>query len=224
MKGWFITGTDTEIGKTHITLALMDVLKQQGNKVVGMKPIASGCGKTDAGLRNSDALAIQAACSSHKAYELVNPYAFEPPIAPHLAARKSSVQIDIEQIVKLASRLAQDEDVILIEGVGGWMVPLGGGQMLADLARELDLPVILVVGMRLGCINHALLSAAAIRASGLQLAGWIANSIDPDMDEQDAVHDALKQLMDAPLLGQMPYKGQLLLQKRIPAFAGMTGG
>ncbi|OOZ41448.1 dethiobiotin synthase [Solemya elarraichensis gill symbiont] len=220
MKGWFVTGTDTEIGKTHITLALMEALKEQGDKVVGMKPIASGCEKTDEGLRNSDALAIQAASSSRKAYELINPYAFEPPIAPHLAARKSSVLIDIEQIVNVASELAQDEDVILIEGVGGWMVPLGGGQMLADLVNALNLPVILVVGMRLGCINHALLSAEAIRASGLQLAGWIANSIDPDMDEQDSVLDPLKQQMDAPLIGQMHYKGQLLLQKESPLSRG----
>ncbi|KHF24057.1 dethiobiotin synthase [Solemya velum gill symbiont] len=220
MKGWFITGTDTEIGKTHITLALMEALKKQGNKVTGMKPIASGCEKTDEGLRNSDALAIQAASSVHKRYELVNPYAFEPPIAPHLAARNSDVQIDIEQITTIAHTLVQDEDLILIEGVGGWMVPLGGGQMLADLASTLNLPVILVVGMRLGCINHALLSAAAIKASGLQLAGWIANSVDPDMDEPEAVLDTLNEQMDAPLIGQMPYKGELLLQKESPLSRG----
>ena len=220
MKGWFITGTDTEIGKTHITLALMEALKQQGNKVVGMKPVASGCDETDAGLRNSDALAIQAACSSHKAYELVNPYSFKPPIAPHLAAHNNGILIDIEKIASIAYELAHDEDVILIEGVGGWKVPLSGGQMLADLATALDLPVILVVGMRLGCINHALLSAEAIGASGLQLAGWIANSVDPDMDERDAVHESLQQLMDAPLLGQMSYKGELILQKESPLTRG----
>jgi dethiobiotin synthetase len=205
-KGLFITGTDTGIGKTWISAAIMQLLKAQHQSVIGMKPIASGCELTAAGLRNEDALLLQQQSSIEIAYEQINPYAFEPAIAPHIAAAQSGVTIDIQHIKQTYQALSQQADWVIVEGVGGWLVPLNQYETIADLAAALDLPVILVVGMRLGCINHALLSAASIEQSGSKLAGWIANFVDPQMAEQQQNLLTLQQRIAAPLLGSVPYQ------------------
>ncbi len=203
-SGYFITGTDTECGKTEITLGLMHMLQEKNRSVLGMKPIASGAEITEGGLRNGDALRIQQQCSCQVPYELVNPYAFEPPIAPHLAANMAEQKISFELIKEYHERLIAMTDMVLVEGVGGWRVPLSTDGDLSDLALALKLPVILVVGMKLGCINHALLSADSIKLKGLSLAGWVANIMDPQMLELEANLETLKQGIDAPCLGVVP--------------------
>ncbi len=203
-SGYFITGTDTECGKTEITLGLMHMLQEKNRSVLGMKPVASGAEITEGGLRNDDALRIQQQCSCQVPYELVNPYAFEPPIAPHLAANMAEQKISFELIKEYHERLIAMTDTVLVEGVGGWRVPLSTDGELSDLALALNLPVILVVGMKLGCINHALLSADAIKLKGLSLAGWVANIMDPQLLELEANLETLKQGIDAPCLGVVP--------------------
>ena len=206
MAGYFITGTDTGIGKTCVTLALMTELKKSSaKKVVGMKPVASGCVHTEAGLRNEDALQIQRQGNIQTLYEHVNPYAFEPPVAPHVAAAEAGVDIDLVNIASCYAVLAEAADVVVVEGVGGWRVPLGDGQTLADLARSLKLPIIMVVGLRLGCINHALLTAEAITGDGLQLKAWVANQIEPDYPALQPTLDHLSVHIRAPMLGYIPF-------------------
>ncbi|HEX9803386.1 MAG TPA: dethiobiotin synthase [Gammaproteobacteria bacterium] len=207
--GFFITGTDTEVGKTRCTLGLMAALQQQGKTVVAMKPVASGCEETPEGLRNDDALLLQAQASLALPYESVNPYAFAPAIAPHLAAAQSGVTIRMETIVDRFMPMQGLAQVVLVEGVGGWLVPLNEQENVSDLAVVLGLPVILVVGLRLGCINHALLSAESIRAAGLELAGWIANSVTPGMAAPEQNIQAIDQRLGAPLLGHIPYLADL---------------
>lgn len=208
-SGYFITGTDTEVGKTWCTLGLMVSLQQQGKTVVAMKPVASGCEPTAAGLRNDDALRLQAQASFPLPYDSVNPYAFEPAIAPHIAAVQSNRRIDIQTIKNNVDRLKQHADLVVVEGVGGWRVPLNEAESVADLANALDLPVILVVGLKLGCINHALLSAEAIRAAGCELYGWIANTVSPDMAAAEQNIQAVATRIGAPLLGVVPYQQEL---------------
>lgn len=212
MNGYFITGTDTEIGKTTVAAALVAALVARGVKAGVMKPVASGCERTKDGLRNADALQLIEASGQSPDYPAVNPYAFEPPIAPHVAAARAGVQISIPDIVSGARQLAEINDLVVIEGVGGFRVPLGPDADTADLAVALELPVILVVGMRLGCINHALLTAEAIRSRGLELAGWVANGIDPDMAAQDENVAALEAGLEAPMLARLPFSRQLHLQ------------
>jgi dethiobiotin synthetase len=205
MSGYFITGTDTGVGKTVVTVALMELLKLGGVEVAGMKPVASGCERTPAGLRNGDALRIRQASSMELPYAMVNPYAFEPPIAPHLAAARSAESISITRIEALCRELQRRAAVVVVEGVGGWCVPLGSGTDMPGLARSLGFPVVLVVGLRLGCISHALLSAAAIAATGLRLCGWVANQLQQPLEEQDEVVSSLRQRIAAPLLGVLPW-------------------
>lgn len=205
MSGYFITGTDTGIGKTCVALGLMTALKKPSTKVVGMKPVASGCVYTKAGLRNEDALKIQQHGNIEALYEHVNPYAFQPPVAPHVAAAEAGVAIDLPSIANCYAILAQAADVVVVEGVGGWRVPLGDGQTLADLARSLKLPVIMVVGLRLGCINHALLTAEAITGDGLQLKAWVANQIEPDYPALQATLNYLSVNIHAPMLAYIPF-------------------
>ena len=203
-KGYFITGTDTECGKTEITLGLMQLLQSKEQRVLGMKPVASGAEQAPAGLRNEDAVRIRRQASLSVSYDLVNPYAFEPPIAPHLAAEQAGVEVDLEKIRLYYRKLSNQADRVIVEGVGGWRVPLNSGQTVTDLAVDLGLPVILVVGLKLGCINHALLTVESIRASGVTLAGWVANVADPLMLEPEGNLDSLKARIDAPLLGFVP--------------------
>ena len=198
---WFVAGTDTEIGKTFITCALLHAFAAQGIRAAGMKPIAAG---TDSEGRNEDVEQLLAAMPVKPARELVNPYLFAPAIAPHIAAAEVARKIEIGPIRAAFDTLRTQADAVLVEGVGGFLVPLGQDYDAADLARDLSLPVILVVGMRLGCINHALLTRDAITARGLHIAGWVANCIDPNMNRQAENIEALKARLPAPLLGIIP--------------------
>lgn len=207
-QSYFITGTDTGCGKTEVTLGLMALFQSRGERVLGMKPIASGAAVTPAGLRNEDALKIQAQGSIRVPYERINPYVFVPPIAPHLAAGQAGVVIELERIKDSCQALSSGADRILVEGVGGWQVPINDNEAVADLARILELPVILVVGMRLGCINQALLSVQSILTSGRKLAGWVANQVDPWMLQPEANLASLQQRIAAPLLGRVPFLKQ----------------
>ena len=195
-RGVFVTGTDTGVGKTRVAAALMRGLAADGLRVAGMKPVAAGI-EADSQV-NADVAALVAA--SNVAVDLadVNPYAFAPAIAPHLAAERAGVVIDLERCAAAFGRLAATADCVVVEGAGGALVPLGPHTDMLDLARRLDVPVLLVVGIRLGCINHALLSAQAICARGLAFAGWVANRIDPAMAEADANVDALARRLGAP--------------------------
>ena len=198
---WFVTGTDTEVGKTFVTSALLLALCARGVKAVGMKPVAAG---TDAAGKNDDVEALIAASGVSAPRELINPYLYQPAIAPHIAAAEEGRVIDIALIVDAFKSLREMADTVLVEGVGGFCVPLGPHSDTAELAEALGLPVILVVGMRLGCINHALLSQQAIAARGLKLAGWIANRIDPGMSRFAENLAALEERMAAPLLAVIP--------------------
>ncbi|HVC37995.1 MAG TPA: dethiobiotin synthase [Gammaproteobacteria bacterium] len=206
MRGVFVTGTDTGVGKTHVAVGMLRILAGAGLQVVGMKPVASGSVQTTAGLRNADALALQAASTAARPYEQVNPYVFVPPSAPHLAAEEAGVSIELSRILAAFHRLCSGADAVVVEGVGGWQVPLADGFGVPDLAKALALPVILVVGLRLGCLNHALLSARAIREDGLTLAGWVANGIDPGFERRSGNLATLKRAMHAPLLGDISWQ------------------
>ena len=184
-RAYFLTGTDTEIGKTFITCALLQRAAQLGLRAAGLKPVAAG---TDAAGRNDDVESIRAASNVALPTELINPYCFAPPIAPHLAAAEAGVDIDFARIAAACASARRQTDLLIVEGVGGFRVPLGVDRDSADLAVALALPVILVVGLRLGCINHALLSAEAIAARGLTLAGWVANQVDPQMARRRLAH------------------------------------
>jgi len=203
MKRWFITGTDTGIGKTWVASALIRHLVAEGYRVAGMKPVASGCADTGAGLRNDDALSLIAASNVKLPYAVVNPFAYEPAIAPHIAARQAGRLIDINRIARLAQTIAAD--YLIIEGVGGWCVPLGEDCLLTELAKATADEIIIIVGMRLGCINHALLTAAQVNRDGLSLKGWIANHVDPDMPVQSENIATLQALMPCPLLAVLPW-------------------
>jgi len=205
MKGVFVTGTDTDCGKTEIGLALMAALRDRGLEVLGMKPVASGCERTAEGLRNEDARRLRAQGSREMPYVQINPYAFEPPIAPHIAAGRAGVDIELDVVRESVQQLSTKSDFLLVEGVGGWRVPLGPSLSVSDLPLALDLPVILVCGIKLGCINHGLLTAECIRSSGARLAGWVANQIDPDMLARDENLATLAALLGAPCLGVVPW-------------------
>lgn len=205
MTAFFVTGTDTEVGKTTIAAGLLHVARLAGLSTAAAKPVASGCEMTVDGLRNSDALALHDECTLPMRYEEVNPFAFEPAIAPHLAAREAGVDLTVARLVDPVRRmLALQADFSLVEGAGGWRVPLAGRETLSELAVQLGLPVILVVGVRLGCINHALLSAEAIERDGLQLAGWVANIVDPSTSRLEENLATLAERLAAPCLGRVP--------------------
>jgi dethiobiotin synthetase len=203
-RGIFVTGTDTGIGKTVISLGLMQALQAQGLTVAGMKPVASGCECTPAGLRNDDAVQLQQQSSIPLEYTEVNPYAFEPAIAPHLAAESSGETISTAHIHAAWQSLAARVDCVVVEGVGGWRVPLNAGEEVADLARALQLDVCMVVGLRLGCLNHTLLTAAAIESSGCRLVGWVANHLPQAMELPDENINTLKNKLSSPLIGVVP--------------------
>lgn len=202
---YFITGTDTEIGKTTIACGLLQAARLAGLSTAAAKPVASGCERRAEGLRNGDALALLAECSVPLSYEEVNPFAFAPAIAPHLAAREVGVALSVEALAgPVRHVLERGADFTLVEGAGGWRVPLVGEESLSDLALALDLPVILVVGVRLGCINHAVLSAEAILRDGLPLAGWVANIVDPHTSRLEENLATLGERLPAPCIGRVP--------------------
>lgn len=205
-RSFFVAGTDTDAGKTVVSTGLLEAANQRDLRTIGLKPIAAGCEETDDGLRNSDALALQEAASVAMAYEQVNPFSFKPPIAPHIAAMKENRVLSADRIAAMCKgALMQPADFVIIEGAGGWRVPLSFRETMANIPKLLNVPVIMVVGMKLGCINHALLTAESISRDGLQLAGWIANRVDPEMDCYGENVETIANMLRAPLLGEVPY-------------------
>lgn len=202
---YFVTGTDTGVGKTLVCCALLHIFAAQGQRVAGMKPVAAGCDEDE---RNEDVKKLHAASNILASFAQVNPYSFIHPVAPHIAARNAGVRIDFSRILAFYHELSARADVVIVEGIGGFKVPLNERQDSADLAQQLGLPVILVVGMRLGCLNHALLTAGAIESCGLKLAGWVANVLDADMPALRDNIAALEQRLAAPLLGVVEYQAQ----------------
>lgn len=202
VRGFFVTGTDTGVGKTVVASALLRSLGRDGRLVVGMKPVAAGC----EGDCWPDVEALKSASTVRAPTRLVNPYAFDPAVAPHIAAELAGVSIDIEIIARAFEKLSRRADVVVVEGIGGFLVPLSERQTVADLAKRLGLPVLLVVGMRLGCLNHALLTRREIAACGLRCAGWVANCIAPEMQQLDANLRALGARLACPLLGVVPFQ------------------
>jgi dethiobiotin synthetase len=201
----YVTGTDTGIGKTAASCALLHALRLRGLRAVGMKPLASGCEHTAAGWRNEDALALQAASEPRPEYADLNPYALPLPLAPELAARDAGISVELTVIRAAYARLRAQADAVVVEGVGGWAAPLSASIDQADLVQALDLPVVLVVGLRLGCLNHAYLTARAIAADGCRLVGWIGNGIDPGMARRDDNLGLLATRIPAPCWGVLPH-------------------
>lgn len=206
-RGFFITGTDTDVGKTFVAAALLAKAGQQGLRTSAFKPVAAGASSTPEGLRNSDALTLMAAMNQALPYERVNPFCFAPAIAPHIAAVEAGANLDVAGLQREMTKFSKHgADFSLVEGAGGWLVPLNSEQTFADFAVALGWPVILVVAMRLGCINHALLTAKAIAESGLPLAGWVANQVQPEaMARHRENIDTLRKALPAPLLGEIPH-------------------
>ncbi|RPE75818.1 dethiobiotin synthase [Vulcaniibacterium tengchongense] len=204
--GVYVTGTDTGIGKTVASTALLHALRARGLRAAGMKPVASGCERVDGAWRNEDALALQAASDPRPAYADANPFALPDATAPEIAARRAGVAVDLAPIAAAYGRIAAQADVVVVEGVGGWAAPLSARLDQIDVVRLLGLPVLLVVGNRLGCINHARLSAAAVAAAGARLLGWIGNDVDPQLRERDEYFALLGPRLPAPCLGRLPYR------------------
>lgn len=204
-QAYFITGTDTDVGKTVITQGLIKQAVESGKRACGFKPVSAGCEKSLFGLRNQDAQKMMAVANVELEYQQVNPIAFEQPIAPHIAAQEQGVTIDLDHIHKVFDEIKKSEaEVVFVEGAGGWRLPLNHSQFLSDFTKQQQLPVILVVGLRLGCLNHALLTAEAIKSDGLALFGWVANTLDPDMPRLEQNVQQLAELIAAPCLGFVP--------------------
>lgn len=208
--GFFVTGTDTGVGKTLIACALLHFYAQAGLRTVGMKPVAAGAENVEGVLRNEDVVALNAAANVAAPPELVNPYCFAEPIAPHIAAAKAAVTIDIDRIIRAYRSLSALADCVIVEGAGGFRVPLTRSADMGHLAASIGLPVIMVVGMRLGCLNHALLTAEAVRAAGLRLHAWVANhaAAQPMAYAKENIA-ALEERLDAPLLAQVAYDASM---------------
>jgi dethiobiotin synthetase len=204
-RDFFVTGTDTGVGKTLLTAALLRRLRAAGVSVAGMKPVAAGATAGPEGRANGDALLLQAESSERHAYAIVNPCLYEAAVAPHIAAAESGVAIDTARIVQAHRALAARARVVVAEGAGGFLVPLDASRSFAELPQLLRMAVILVVGLRLGCLNHALLTAEAIAARGLELAGWIGNGIDRGFDRREANLATLAERLRAPCLGVVPW-------------------
>lgn len=207
-RSFFVTGTDTGVGKTLVAAALLRTLREAGQRVAGMKPVAAGSEPGPEGLANEDALLLQAESSARHPYADVNPWLFEPAIAPHIAAAEAGVAIDLARIAAAHARLAAAADVVIAEGAGGFLVPLDAHRSFAEIPVLLRMDVILVVGLRLGCLNHALLTAEAISSRGLAFAGWVGNAIDPRFARREANIDTLAARLPAPCLGLVPWMEQ----------------
>jgi dethiobiotin synthetase len=207
-KGVFITGTDTGVGKTVVATALVRALAGVGLRVAGMKPVATGAERTPDGLRNADALALQGAANVAAPYEIVNPYCFEPAIAPHIAAKEAGTAIDVHLVRRRFEELSRDTDFVVVEGAGGWLAPISATQTFADLALALEIPVLLVVGLRLGCLNHALLTAESFAARRARLAGWIANRLDAGFERVAENLATLQARLQSPPLADVPFVAQ----------------
>lgn len=204
-KAFFIAGTDTNVGKTLVAAGLLVAAKNHGLTTAALKPVAAGCEKTEAGLRNEDALLLQSVITTPLVYEQINPVALQAAIAPHIAAQQEKRVLSADRLAGFCRGSLNQADITLVEGAGGWRVPLNPQETMADLAKVLNLPVILVVGMRLGCISHALLTIEAIRNDGLPLAGWVANCVDADMPVLQENIQSLAARIPAPCAGVIPY-------------------
>lgn len=217
MSAWFVTGTDTGCGKTAVSVALIQALKAHGS-AVGYKPVAAGCELIDGAWRNEDALALQAVSDLEPAYERINPYALPAAIAPHVAAEQENVELSLDVIAAGFNGLQADYDHVVVEGAGGWRVPLHleTGQCFSDIPKKLALPVVLVIGVKLGCINHATLTAEQLLAAGVPVAGWVANTVEADMpaeqDNLETLKHILTERMKLPLIAQFPYQPNAELQ------------
>lgn len=210
MSGFFITGTDTEIGKTFVSALLIKMLVDEGLKVSGMKPVASDAKMREGVLKNEDALSLMQVANVEADYSLVNPYVFAEAVSPHIAAQDAGVEIDLGKIKNNFDALEKISDVVVVEGVGGWHAPLSYETTVTDLAKVLNIPVIMVVGLRLGCLNHALLTAQAIRQSGVPVAGWIANHVEQNFSSAEKNIETLQRF-----LNDVPYIGSVCYQKNI---------
>lgn len=204
--GIFVTGTDTGVGKTRIATALLRAFAGRGLRAVGMKPVAAGCEWADGDLINEDVTALTAVSTLAAPVDLINPYRFQPAIAPHLAAERAGVTISLQRIRDAYVALAARADRVVVEGAGGFLVPLNEREDFGDLVQLLELPVLMVVGMRLGCLNHALLTAEAVQRRGLQFAGWVANRLDATTPAVEQNVQTLCKRLDAPLLGIVPFE------------------
>lgn len=204
-RAFFVTGTDTGAGKTFVSTVLLHALRQRGLRAVGMKPVASGSELTPEGLRNEDALALQAASEPRPDYALVNPWALTEPTAPEIAARIDGVEVTLPPIRDAFDALTAQADVVLVEGVGGFLAPVRDGLDQCQLPQALGLPVLIVVGLKLGCINHARLTFEAVRVRGFQVLGWIASDVEPSMLFPDDYFEALKAALPIRCLGRLPY-------------------
>jgi dethiobiotin synthetase len=203
----FITGTDTGVGKTVLACALVRALREAGNRVAVMKPVASGSLITPEGLRNADALALMdaAGLAGPEVYNEMNPYCFEPPISPHIAAKEAKIKVDSGMIMQKFVRLAAKVDWIVVEGAGGWLAPINESETMSDLVRALSVPALLVVGLKLGCLNHAQLSRRVMRLDDVPFAGWVASAIDPQMSRQEENLASLERLLGEPPLAVVPH-------------------
>jgi len=204
--GIFVTGTDTGVGKTLVSVSLVKALALHGRRVAAMKPIASGSDRTAQGLRNADALALAEASNVQVPYQTINPYCFEPPISPHIAAEEAGIQIDLSVIKTQFESLCSAADVVVVEGAGGWYAPISPTASMADLPIALGVPVLIVVGLRLGCLNHALLTKRAVEADGAKLAGWVGSCVDPAFERVSENLSHLQNALGSEALAVFPHR------------------
>lgn len=217
---FFVAGTDTQAGMSLAAAALLHAAASRGLSTLGIKPVAAGCEETPDGLRSDDVLLLRQYSSIAMPYEMSNPVSLRLPVTPHVAAAQEGRRLDAGRLEGFCRAvLMKRAGLTLVEGAGGWLVPLNGRQTLADLAKLLQLPVILIVGLRLGCINHALLTARAIQADGLQIAGWVANLVDAGMAFPEASAEAIAERLSAPCLGRLPALHHLKVAERVEAAA-----
>lgn len=207
-QAFFVAGTDTDVGKTLISAALLCGAQQRGLTTLGLKPVAAGCARGPEGLRHADAQLLASVSSVSLPYQQINPVALEPAIAPHIAAQEAELTLSVQRLSGYCRGALGQADLTLVEGAGGWRVPLNRRETLADLPRQLNLPVVLVVGLRLGCLSHALLTSEAIARDGLRLAAWVANTLDPHMPRLEQNIEALVERLPAPMLGVVPHLSQ----------------
>ena len=205
IDAFFIAGTDTDVGKTVASKAILNALAEKGLNTIGYKPVAAGSDKTEQGFRNSDALYLQNAATVEVVYDDVNPYALELPASPHIAARHEGISIEYSVLSDKLSQHKQGSDIVLVEGAGGWRVPVSDSDCLSTWVQKEKLPVVLVVGIKLGCLSHAMLTYDAIKADGLEVVGWVANRVNPGTEHYADIIEMLEQKIDAPKIGEIPY-------------------
>lgn len=216
MKGFFITGTDTHVGKTVVTAGLVEAFSRRNIKAVGLKPIATGGKKKKQGMRCVDAERIMSSAKIELPYETVNPYCFPPPVSPHIAAAEAGINIEIPTVVNAVKEAAKHADYVVVEGVGGWKVPINDTETIADLAAALKLPIVIVVAIRLGCISHASLTIECVRHHGLDVAGWVANLMDLDLEHVPDVINSVNHAVGAPMLGIIPPQRKVSVENTAP--------